>query len=185
MRALALVMCSLLVGGCAATSATRSSGRDDWASDREIEAARAELMGLATYEEMQGTVLEMLEEIRQALDAEVGTVDWIHDSVSRDVGGCTPAESEVDGAYSEETRSQAVMPSGTGRTERALEIVEDVAGRHGYTPASWLVDGDGGQYVDYTSERGGKMIVATGERFQLLVASDCYLTEEAMAEVGP
>lgn len=185
LRGLALVTCSLLLGACVATSATNAtgdSGGDDWASDREIATARAVLMGLATYEEMQGTVLGMLEEIRQSLDAEVGTADWIHDSVSRDVGGCTPAESEVDGAFSEETRSRGVIPSGTGQTERALKIIEEVAGRHGYAPSSRLVDGVGDQYVDYNSDRGGKIVVATGERLQVLVASDCYLTAEAKAE---
>lgn len=166
-------------------SMVESSGPDDWASGREVDEARTALMKLATFEEMQGTSEVVLDEIRQALDAEVDTVDWIHDSVRRGVSGCTPAESEIPGAFSEGARSRGVMPSGTDQTERALEIIEDVAGRHGYTPSTRLVDGVGDKYFDLATDRGGRISVVFGDRLGIRVTSDCYLTEEAKAEVHP
>jgi len=166
------------------TSMAETAGPDDWVSAQEVDAARKALMGLATYEEMHGGSEALLDEIRQALDADVGTADWIHDSVRRGVSGCEPAESEVRGAFSEGTRSRGVIPTASDHTERALEIVEDVAVRHGYRPATRFVDGVGDQYFYLSTDRGGRISVVFSERLDIRVTSDCYLTEAAMAEAN-
>jgi len=180
-RTLALVVCGLL-GVWIVTSVVEASDPDDWASAQEIEAARTALMGLATYDEMRGTSESVLDDIRRTLDDDVGTADWIHDSVRRDVGGCSPAESEVSGAFSEATRSRGALPTDTDQTVRVLEIVETVAGRHGYKPATRFVDGIGDQYFYLSTDRGGRISVVFGELLDIRVTSDCYLTEAAMVE---
>ena len=183
LRSLALVVCVLL-GTWTVTSMAETADPNDWVSAQEVDAARTALMGLATYEEMHGGSEALLDEIRQALDADVGTADWIHDSVRRGVSGCEPAESEVRGAFSEGTRSRGVIPTASDHTERALEIVEDVAVRHGYRPATRFVDGVGDQYFYLSTDRGGRISVVFSERLDIRVTSDCYLTEAAMAEVN-
>jgi len=164
------------------TRMLETAAPDDWVSAHEVGAARTALMGLATYEEMQGTSEALLDEIRRVLDSDLGAVDWSHDSVRRGVSGCEPAESEVGGAFSEGTRSRGVMPTHSDHTDRVLEIVEAVAGRHGYKPATRFVDGVGDQYFYLSTERGGQISVVFGELLDIRVTSDCYLTEAAMVE---
>ena len=180
-RALALVVCGLL-GGWIVTSVVNASDSDEWASAQEIDAARTALKDLATFEEMRGTSVMLLDEIRRTLDDDVGTTDWINDSVRRDVGGCSPAESEVSGAFSEATRSRGALATLTDHTDRILEIIEAVAGRHGYKPATRFVDGVGDQYFYLSTDRGGRISVVFGELLDIRVTSDCYLTEAAMVE---
>ena len=151
-------------------------------SDDEVVEARRVLMELPSYEEEQGTSAVVLADIRAALEAELGPVDWIHDEARKGAAGCTPAESEIFGALSEGVRSRGVLPGGIDQSERALEIVEEVAARHGFAASSRRVDGAGEQSASMVSDRGGNVSVMATERFGIRVTSDCYLTAEAKAE---
>lgn len=151
-------------------------------SDDAVVEARRALMDLPTFEEEQGTAAAVLGEIRAAMELELGPVDWIHDEVRSGAAGCTAAESEITGSLSEKARSRGALPGGKDQTERALEIVEEVAARHGFAETSRFVDGAGDQYADMTSDRGGHVSAMSGDRFGMRVTSDCFLTAEAKAE---
>lgn len=180
---LVLLGCALLVAGALIwTVLVPDRSMAGLPSDDEVVDARRVLMGLPSFEEEQGTSAMVLGDIRTALEVELGPVDWIHDEVRRGAAGCTPPESEIPGALSEGARSRGALPGGGDQGERALEIVEEVAARHGFAETSRFVDGAGDQYADMTSDRGGHVSAMSGDRFGIRVTSDCFLTAEAKAE---
>lgn len=152
-------------------------------SAREIDEALQEMRHRSPFEEMQGSSSALLDEIRSALEGEFGSIVWQYDPVENGVLGCTNAESENSGARSENARVLGAVSLDGAQTERAIDIVSTVARENGFARTSRVVDGTGDQYIDLSTERGGRVTLVTGDPIGISVSTDCFLTAERLAEL--
>ncbi len=152
-------------------------------SSQEVEKALLAMRSRASFEEVQGTASAVLGEIRAALEEEFGLIVWEHDVVETGVLGCTNAESETFGTLSERARSLGSLPLGATQTERAIDIVSNVAHQNGYTRSMRETAVSGTQYIDLATERGGRIYLTTGEPLGITVSTDCFLTAERLADL--
>ncbi len=146
----------------------------------EVEAARVRLLSLGSFEEeAEGMSSVLVAELRTALEAEFGPIVWEHDPVRQSAGGCSTAESTLDGAISERSRSLGRLTLDTEQRNRASELVAEVAARHGFSELSTIVSGDGSQRVDdLRSPGGGVVTLVVGRSVGVSVTTDCRLTRD-------
>lgn len=177
-------LCVLLIwGGVEVVKVARELQGYGNPSGREVEAALLEMRSRATFEEVQGTASTVLGEIRTALEGEFGSIVWGHDVVETGVLGCTNAESESSGAMSERARSTGSVSLDAVQTERAIDIISNVAHQNGYTRSMRKTAVSGTHYVDLATDRGGRVYLATGDPLGITVSTDCFLTTDRLADL--
>jgi hypothetical protein len=197
-RIVATLLCGAVVGACAA-AVGEEVRRGFWElgagiysyTDAELEDAQAELVGRVPFEEVRGSGSAALDEIRAALDAELGPISWTASPVaSTDYPGCTELEMDAAGAalddavLSEVARATGSVVLDPQQSARAVEIVADQARNLGFTRAD-SYPSSSGFHGEMRSERGGSVSVNVEEgSVEVGVVTDCYLTASGLAELS-
>lgn len=174
------------VVGCQAEPANlpdpRAPGYE--ASEAEALEAVAELMALPSIEDLIPTYKQFDQELRDALEVELGPIEWRVDGPGAAVGGaCVGVYSGLDGA------AVRVWSVGMERAldgedwNRAVEIVKEIGARYGYVGEIPVVNEQGNHYLVFASSRNGMLALNSNVQFGITIESGCYFEDETKAEV--
>lgn len=118
--------------------------------------------------------------IRDRLISEVGVAPWVPDDEPISGSSCGGDISNLQGA--EVRRYDAGMSPGNlpdTRWDRAVEIVTEVAGAHGFGPPEVIISGPSDHEVSFRDTYNGQLLFGTGANTILGASTGCHLTEEA------
>ena len=122
----------------------------------------------------------MFQAIRERLTAEVGVADWVPDNEPISGSSCGGDISNLEGA--EVRRYDAGMSPGNlpdAAWDRALAIVTNVAGQHGFGAPKVIVSGPNEHEVSFSNTYNGELLFGTGANTILGGSTGCHLTQEA------
>ncbi len=175
-----VVVIGLIWGGRQAVRINDELTGDAPLSVSEIDEARSDLLSRGSYEdEAEGKSIDVVEELRSALQVEFGSIVWNHDPTERSGGACSSAEQAVGGVSSEYSRSLGFRTLDAEEKARAVTRVGEVSARHGFVDSSTIISGDGSQRVDdLRSPGGGVVTLVLGDRVGVSATTDCHLAQE-------
>jgi len=160
----------LLLAGC--SSPAGGSERMNEAFD--------ELMKRPNATEADSEYQSMFQTIRERLNAEVGVAAWVPDDEPMSSSACSGQISGMGDA--EVRRLDAGMSPGNlpdALWDRAVAIVTEVAGQHGFGAPEVIVSGPGDHEVSFRNTYNGRLLFGTGANTILAVTTGCHLSEEA------
>ena len=122
----------------------------------------------------------MFETIRERLTAELGLAPWVPDDEPVSGSSCGGGVSNLDGA--EVRRYDAGMSPGNlpdSQWDRAVAVVTEVAGQHGFGAPKVIVSGPSDHEVSYRDTYNGELLFGTGANTILGGSTGCHLTKDA------
>ena len=122
----------------------------------------------------------MFETIRERLTAELGLAPWVPDDEPVSGSACGGGVSNLDGA--EVRRYDAGMSPGNlpdSQWDRAVAIVTEVSGQHGFGGPKVIVSGPSDHEVSYRDTYNGELLFGTGANTILGGSTGCHLTKDA------
>ena len=122
----------------------------------------------------------MFQTIRERLTAEVGVAPWVPDDEPISGSACGGDLSNLVGAAVR--RYDAGMSPGNlpdSQWDRAVSIVTEVAGRHGFGAPRVIVSGPSDHEVSFRDTDNGELLFGTGANTILGGSTGCHLTEDA------
>lgn len=138
------------------------------------------LMKRPNLTEVEADYQVMFETIRERLTAEVGVALWVPDDEPISGSACGGGFSNLIGA--EVRRYDAGMSPGNlpdSQWDRAVAIVTEVAGKHGFGAPEIIVNGPSDHEVSYRNTYNGELLFGTGANTILGGSTGCHLTEDA------
>ena len=157
------------------------SGCDITAKESEdVNQAFAALMKRPNLTQVDADYQSMFQTIRGRLVSEVGVAAWVPDEEPVSGSSCGGNVSNLEGA--EVRRYDAGMSPGNlpdAAWDRALAIVTNVAGQHGFGAPKVIVSGPNDHEVSFSSTYNGELLFGTGANTILGGSTGCHLTQEA------
>lgn len=145
-----------------------------------MDQAFATLMKRPNLSQVDARYQSMFQKIRERLVSEVGVADWVPDEDPISGSSCGGTISNLQGA--EVRRYDAGMSPGNlpdARWDRAVAIVSEVAGQHGFGAPKVIVSGPNDHEVSFRDAYNGELLFGTGANTILGASTGCHLTEEA------
>lgn len=168
-RAAASMVMLLMVAGCSTTSRSE-----------QMTQAFDTLMKRPNLTQIDAEYQSMFESIRERLVTELGVAAWVPDDEPISGSACGGTISNLEGA--EVRRYDAGMSPGNlpdASWDRAVAIVAEVAGRHGFGAPTVIVSGPSDHEVSFRDTYDGELLFGTGANTILGASTGCHLTEEA------
>ena len=140
----------------------------------------AELMKRPNLTQVEADSQVMFQTIRERLTAEVGVAPWVPDKEPISGSACSGAISNLDGA--EMRRYDAGWSPGNlpdANWDRAVAIVTEVSGQHGFGSPKVIVSGPSDHEVSYRDTYNGELLFGTGANTILGGSTGCHLTKDA------
>ena len=166
----ASIVMLLILTGC--SSATRENDK--------MTDAFAALMKRPNLTQVEADYQAMFQTIRERLSAEIGVAPWVPDEEPISGSSCGGGISNLEGA--EQRRYDAGMSPGNlpdAKWDRAVAIVSEVAGQHGFGAPEVIVNGPSDHEVSLRNTYNGELLFGTGANTILGGSTGCHLTEEA------
>lgn len=170
---LTVVICAvaLLVSGC----------ESDPPEGSEVNQFFTELRQRPDIEQMQADYLAMLERIQNKLVDEIGIRPFPPEEEEPISASACPGD--LSAVHGGEVRSYqfGASPGNIPDADwpRALKLVTELAGKHGFTQAKPVVDRPGDHEVSITDRYGAELIFGTAKNTILSLSTGCHLTREA------
>lgn len=152
------------------------------AKDDQVNAFFAELMQRPDIEQMETEYLAMLEKIQKKLVSEIGIKPFPPDDEEPISASACPGELSTLSADGEVRRYQFGASPGNisdATWPRALKLVTDLAGKHGFTSARPVIDKPGDHEFSIKDRYGAELIFGTAKNTILSLSTGCHLTREA------
>lgn len=140
----------------------------------------ATLMKRPNLSQVDAGYQSMFQTIRERLLSEVGVADWVPDEDPISGSSCGGTISNLEGA--EVRRYDAGMSPGNlpdASWDRAVAIVSEVAGQHGFGAPKVIVSRPNDHEVSFRDAYNGELLFGTGANTILGGSTGCHLTEEA------
>ena len=175
-RAAASILILIVVAGCSTTA--KESDTMNQAFDM--------LMKRPNLTQVDATYQSMFTTIRERLVSEVGVADWAPDREPTSGSSCGGNISNLQGA---ETRlynagtSPGNLPDASW--DRAVAIVTEVSGQHGFGAPRVVVSGPSDHEVSFRDPYNGELLFGTGANTVLGGSTGCHLTKEAHDRGAP
>jgi Lipoprotein confined to pathogenic Mycobacterium len=169
-RAAASMVMLLMVAGCSTT--LKESEHMNEAFDT--------LMKRPNLTQVDADYQSMFSTIRARLVSEVGVAEWVPDDDPISGSACGGRISNLEGA--EVRRYDAGMSPGNlpdAAWDRAVAIVTDVSGQHGFGAPKVIVSGPSDHEVSFRNTYNGELLFGTGANTILGGSTGCHLTQEA------
>jgi hypothetical protein len=176
----------LVTAGCSSTfrEHTDTAPKDSLAmaptESNTMKDAFETLLKRPNLTEVEADYQSMFRTIRERLTAEVGVGSWVPGREPASGTFCAGSISNLEGAgqrlYSAGT-SPGNLPD--ARWDRAVTIVTEVAGQHGFGAPQVIVNGPGDHEVEFHDTYQGWLLFGTGANTILTGGTGCHLTEEA------
>ncbi|HEV7975251.1 LppA family lipoprotein [Amycolatopsis sp.] len=167
----ALCALTLLLGGC-----TSEDPKGDAVNNQF-----AELMKRPDIEQVEAEYQNMLASIREKLVNEIGIAPWIPKDSQPSASACGGEFTEITTEGQRRNYSSGRSPGNLpdGQWSRAVALVGETAGQHGFGAPEIIVDRPGDHEAVYKSTTGAELIFGTGTNTTLSVTTGCHLTAEA------
>jgi len=163
-------MALLILSGCGGPTRENDTMKDAFDA----------LMKRPNLTEVEADYEVMFQTIRERLIAEVGVAPWVPDDEPISGSSCGGDVSNLEGA--EVRRYDAGMSPGNlpdSQWDKAVEIVTEVSGQHGFGAPQVIVSGPGDHEVSFRNTYDGEVLFGTGANTILGGSTGCHLTEEA------
>lgn len=138
------------------------------------------LMKRPNLTQVEADYQSMFQTIRERLIAEVGVAEWVPDDEPISGSSCGGTLSNLEGA--EVRRYDAGMSPGNlpdAKWDRAVAIVTEVAGKHGFGAPKVVVSGPNDHEISFRNTYNGELLFGTGANTILGGSTGCHLTQEA------
>ncbi|WP_235998833.1 LppA family lipoprotein [Qaidamihabitans albus] len=166
-----MVALALTVAGCGS----------DPSKDANMNTLFTELMQRPDIQTAEADYQDLLARIRDKLVADIGIERWTQDGEPVSGSACVGQYAKL-GADGEIRRySSGTSPGNIADADwpRAVEVVADLAGRHGFGEPQVVVDRPGDHEVSLKDEYGAELLFGTAVNTTLSLSTGCHLTREA------